>query len=49
MMDLCVDQLLERFEFQCRKKVKNAPFLMGQGVWIDSGSGWTGMMRSGKC
>ena len=36
MMDLCVDQLLERFEFQCRKKVKNAPFLMGQGVWIDS-------------
>lgn len=36
MLDLCVDQLLERFEFQCRKKVKNAPFLMGQGVWIDS-------------
>ena len=36
MIDLCVDQLLERFEFQCRKKVKNAPFLMGQGVWIDS-------------
>ena len=36
MLDLCVDQLLERFEFQCRKRVKNAPFLMGQGVWIDS-------------
>ncbi len=36
MLDLCVEQLLERFEFQCRKKVKNAPFLMGQGVWIDS-------------
>lgn len=36
MMDLAVDQLLERFEFQCRKRVKNAPFLMGQGVWIDS-------------
>ena len=36
MMDLCMDQLLERFEFQCRKKVKNAPFLIGQGVWIDS-------------
>ena len=31
-----MDQLLERFEIQCRKKVKNAPFLMGQGVWIDS-------------
>ena len=36
MMDLAIDQLLERFEFQCRKKVKNAPFLMGQGVWMDS-------------
>ena len=36
MLDLAVEQLLERFEFQCRKKVKNAPFLMGQGVWIDS-------------
>ena len=36
MIDLCIDQLMERFEFQCRKKVKNAPFLMGQGVWIDS-------------
>lgn len=29
-------QLLERFEVQCRRKVKNYPFLMGQGVWIDS-------------
>ncbi|MCF0122543.1 MAG: anaerobic ribonucleoside triphosphate reductase [Ruminiclostridium sp.] len=36
MLDIAVEQLLERFEFQCRKKVKNAPFLMGQGVWIDS-------------
>ena len=36
MMDLAVDQLLERFEFQCHKKVKNFPFLMGQGVWMDS-------------
>jgi len=33
---LCVDQILERFEIQCRKKVKNYPFLMGQGVWLDS-------------
>ena len=36
MMNLCVDQLLERFEIQCRKHVRNYPFLMGQGVWIDS-------------
>ena len=36
MMDLCVDQLLERFEIQCRKHVRNYPFLMGQGVWLDS-------------
>ena len=35
-MDLVVDQLLERFEIQCRKHVYNYPFLMGQGVWIDS-------------
>lgn len=32
-MDQCVDQLLERFEIQANKKVKNFPFLMGQGVW----------------
>lgn len=36
MLDLCVDQLLERFEIQCRRKVRNYPFLMGQGVWLDS-------------
>jgi ribonucleoside-triphosphate reductase len=35
-IDLVIDQLLERFEIQARKKVKNFPFLMGQGVWIDS-------------
>lgn len=35
-LNLAVDQLLERFEFQCRKKVRNFPFLMGQGVWMDS-------------
>ena len=29
-------QLKNRFEVQCKKKVKNYPFLMGQGVWIDS-------------
>jgi ribonucleoside-triphosphate reductase len=36
MLDLCVDQLLERFEIQARKRVRNFPFLMGQGVWLDS-------------
>ena len=33
---LAVGQLDERFEIQARKKVYNAPFLMGQGVWLDS-------------
>ena len=36
MLNLVYDQLNERFEVQCRKKVYNAPFLMGQGVWLDS-------------
>ena len=35
-MKLVVDQLDERFEIIARKKVYNFPFLMGQGVWIDS-------------
>ncbi|MCX7715590.1 MAG: anaerobic ribonucleoside triphosphate reductase, partial [Clostridia bacterium] len=35
-MDLVIDQLLDRFEIQANKKVKNYPFLMGEGVWIDS-------------
>ena len=35
-IDLCVSQLLHRFEIQCSKKVYNYPFLMGQGVWLDS-------------
>ena len=35
-IDLVVEQLLERFEIQARKKVHNYPFLMGEGVWIDS-------------
>ncbi len=33
---LVVDQLDERFEIVARKKVRNFPFLMGEGVWIDS-------------
>ena len=35
-LDLVRRQLDERFEIQCRKHVYNMPFLMGQGVWIDS-------------
>ncbi len=35
MMDLVRDQLLERFEVQCSKKVYNFPFLLGSGVWTD--------------
>ncbi len=35
-LSLVIGQLDERFEIQARKKVYNAPFLMGQGVWIDS-------------
>ena len=35
-MDLVVEQLNERFEIQARKKVRNYPFLMGEGVWMDS-------------
>ena len=35
-IDLVIAQLLERFEVQCKKRVRNYTFLMGQGVWIDS-------------
>jgi len=33
---MVVEQLLERFEIQAKKKVKNFPFLMGQHLWLDS-------------
>ena len=33
---LCCRQLLHRFGVQSKKTVKNYPFLMGQGIWIDS-------------
>ncbi|MBQ4085963.1 MAG: anaerobic ribonucleoside triphosphate reductase [Clostridia bacterium] len=36
VIDLAVSQLFDRFEIQARKRVRNFPFLMGQGVWIDS-------------
>lgn len=35
-LQLCKKQLLERLEIQSKRKVKNMPFLMGQGVWMDS-------------
>ena len=36
LMDLCKDQLLERYKIQANKRVYNFPFLMGQHVWLDS-------------
>ena len=35
-IDIVIDQLLERMEIQGNKKVKNFPFLMGQGIWRGS-------------
>ena len=35
-IDLVIRQLLHRFKIQCTKRVRNYPFLMGQGIWIDS-------------
>jgi len=35
-MDLVKDQLLDRFEIQCSRRVYNFPFLLGQGIWMDS-------------
>ena len=36
MLELVAQQLLDRFEIQAQKHVYNFPFLMGQGVWLDS-------------
>ena len=35
-IDLVIAQLLDRFKLQCQKTVRNYPFLMGQGIWMDS-------------
>lgn len=35
-MGVVTDQLMERYNIQAAKKVKNYPFLMGQGIWLDS-------------
>jgi ribonucleoside-triphosphate reductase len=36
-IDLVSRQLLHRLKIQSAKKVRNYPFLMGNGIWIDSG------------
>ena len=35
-INLVFEQLLARFKIQSEKTVRNYPFLMGQGVWIDA-------------
>ena len=35
-IDLVFRQLLHRFNIQAHKQCRNYPFLMGQGIWIDS-------------
>lgn len=35
-LELVSQQLLHRLKIQSQKKVKNYPFLMGQGIWMDS-------------
>ncbi|MDR1965888.1 MAG: anaerobic ribonucleoside triphosphate reductase [Synergistaceae bacterium] len=35
-IELVIKQLMERFRIQCSRKVRNYPFLMGQGIWLDS-------------
>ena len=35
-MDMVKEQLLDRYEYQADKRVYNFPFLIGQGVWMDS-------------
>ena len=36
IMELVIGQLDDRFAIQSKKRVYNFPFLMGQGVWLDS-------------
>ena len=35
-MNLVIAQVMYRYKIQAQKKVKNYPFLMGQGIWMDS-------------
>ena len=36
LLELVKEQLLDRYEYQADKRVYNFPFLIGQGVWMDS-------------
>jgi len=36
IIELAIQQLLDRYEIQKHKKVKNFPFLMGQKIWFDA-------------
>ena len=36
LLELVKDQLLERFDIQCNRRIYNFPFLLGQGLWMDS-------------
>jgi len=36
VLEMARDQLLERFELQCNKRIYNFPFLLAQGVWTDA-------------
>jgi ribonucleoside-triphosphate reductase len=41
MLGLCLRQLLFRLDIQKKRRVRNYPFLMGEGVWMDSEKlGW---------
>ncbi len=45
-MDLCADELLERYEFQANQHVRNFPFLMGEHNWFGSEKlGWNDTLR----
>ncbi len=35
-MEMVTNQLLDRYKIQAKKKVRNFPFLMGQGIWLGS-------------
>ena len=36
LISMIFDQLMDRFDIIAKKQVLNYPFLMGQGVWVDS-------------
>jgi len=36
LLDLVADQLMDRYRIIAEKTVRNFPFLMGQGIWLDS-------------